>query len=117
MRCGGSLPGSPRAAGGQTKRWTAYEISWSVQTEGETGPFTGPRSGRVALESGKSRYVLACKAVYTGSVPVDASGSGNRYPPARMKPDLLAAWGFADQAGSETGAADPPGIYSQEGEL
>src|SRR6059058_299765 len=30
---------------------------------GENGPFTGPRSTKTALESGKSRYVPACKAV------------------------------------------------------
>src|SRR4051812_15894838 len=39
-----------------------------------TGPFTGPRSGTTALESGKAAYVPACKAVYTGSIPVGASG-------------------------------------------
>jgi len=55
---------------------------------GTTGPFTGPRSGRTALESGKARYGLACKAVYTGSIPVGAFRSEG----ANLLRSLLNEW-------------------------
>src|SRR5689334_4282621 len=67
MRCGENWRGSPRAAGGQTKRWTVYESSYLVQSEPNW-----PMLGKTALESGKSAYVSSCKAVYTSSILVGA---------------------------------------------
>jgi hypothetical protein len=66
VRRGGAETG-PRARG-CFPRLSRHPVALARQT----GPFTGPRSGKTALQCGKIAYVPACKAVYTSSILVGA---------------------------------------------